>query len=62
MPYFDCKITLPPLYPRREAESREQFIEQLIEQYNCACGDLFKINIDDISEVFCEGEAAAPIK
>ena len=51
---FECKLTIPPIYPCREASSREEFIENLIWEYNGTCSDLFEIEAGDISEV--EGE------
>jgi predicted small metal-binding protein len=51
MKLFECEIELGSVYPVREAETKEEFIKNLIEEYNEKCFDLFEINEDMIKEV-----------
>ena len=48
---FECEIELGSVYPVREAKTKEEFIKNLIEEYNNKCFDLFEINEDMIKEV-----------
>ena len=48
---FECEIELGSVYPVREAESKEDFIKGLIEEYNEKCFGLFEINEDMIIDV-----------
>ena len=51
MKLFECEIELGSVYPVREAETKEEFIKNLIEEYNKKCFDLFEKHI-----VFCINE------
>ena len=48
---YECKIKIDDIFPNRQADNKEQFIENLIQEYNNACGHLFEINRNDISEI-----------
>ena len=54
---FECEIELGSVYPVREAESKEDFIKGLIEEYNEKCFALFEINEDMIIDVEEVGDA-----
>lgn len=54
---FECEIELGSVYPVREAESKEDFIKGLIEEYNEKCFGLFEINEDMIIDVEEVGDA-----
>ena len=47
---YECVINIK-LNPVREANSKEEFIENLIEEYNDQCFGLFDIDRSLISEV-----------
>ena len=47
---YECVINIK-VNPVREAESEEQFIENLIEEYNDHCFGLFDIDRSMITEV-----------
>jgi len=52
--HFECIINLEWVNPVRKAETKEQFINELIEEYNEKCFGLFEINrsmIRDIKEI-----------
>ena len=51
MKLFECEIELGSVYPVRKAETKEEFIKNLIEEYNEKCFDLFEINENMIKEV-----------
>ncbi len=51
MKIFECEIELGSVYPVREAETKEEFIKDLIEEYNNKCFGLFDINEDMIIDV-----------
>ena len=51
---FECKIELGCTNPVREAETVEEFVDNLVDEYNGICGELFTITssmITDIREV-----------
>ena len=52
---FECTIELGCTNPVREAETVEEFVENLVDEYNRICGELFKVTssmIKDIREVY----------
>ena len=53
MKTFECTIELGNVYPVRQANNKEEFVRELIKEYNNTCGDLFYIDqthIKDITE------------
>jgi len=51
---FECTIELGCINPVREAETVEEFVDNLVDEYNGICGELFTITssmITDIREV-----------
>ena len=50
MKRYECKITIT-LNPVREANSKKEFIENLLEEYNETCWELFTINKEDITGI-----------
>lgn len=40
---FECTIELGCTNPVREAETVEEFVDNLVDEYNGICGELFKI-------------------
>ena len=50
MALFDCIIKIQ-CNPARDADNRDEFIENIIAEYNEICGDLFEIDRDDITEI-----------
>lgn len=53
MKTFECTIELGTVYPVRQANNKEEFVRELIKEYNNTCGDLFHIDqtyIKDITE------------
>ena len=55
MKSYECKITIT-VNPVREANSKEEFIENLLEEYNDTCWELFTINREDIKGITEDGE------
>ena len=47
---YECVLNIK-LYPVRKANSKEEFIENLIEEYNDHCFGLFDIDRSMITEV-----------
>ena len=47
MQYYECTITIE-LNPCREANSKKEFIENIIEEYNSKCDGLFEISETDL--------------
>jgi predicted small metal-binding protein len=53
MKTFECTIELGTVYPVRQANDKQEFVRELVKEYNATCGYLFKINqthIKDITE------------
>jgi len=53
MKTFECTIKLGTVYPVRQANDKQEFVRELVKEYNATCGYLFKINqthIKDITE------------
>ena len=51
---FECTIELGCTNPVREAETVEEFVDNLVDEYNGICGELFTITssmIQNIKEV-----------
>ena len=53
MKTFECTIELGKVYPVRQANNKEEFVRELVKEYNATCGYLFHIDrthIKDITE------------
>ena len=53
MKTFECTIELGTVNPVRQANNKEEFVREIVKEYNATCGYLFKINqthIKDITE------------
>jgi hypothetical protein len=55
MATFECIINIQ-CNPVREADNAEEFIEDLIYEYNTQCEGLFEIDRDDITEISGDDE------
>ena len=55
MAVFECVINIQ-CNPVREAENVEEFIEDLIHEYNTQCEGLFEIDRDDITKISGDDE------
>ena len=51
MNLYECILNLGEVNPVREANSKEEFIENLLEEYNHKCDGLFDVQRQDISEI-----------
>ena len=51
MNLYECILDLGKVNPVREANSREEFIDNLLEEYNNKCDGLFDVQRQDISEI-----------
>ena len=51
MNLYECILDLGKVNPVREANSKEEFIENLLEEYNHKCDGLFDVRRQDISEI-----------
>tara|TARA_X000001036_G_scaffold414509_1_gene429793 strand:- start:2043 stop:2222 length:180 start_codon:yes stop_codon:yes gene_type:complete len=49
--WWECTIKIPTLYARRKARSKEEFIQNLLEEYNESCSHLFDVYESDLSEI-----------
>ena len=47
---YECVINLT-LYPVRQARSQEEFIENLIAEYNAKAGDLVTLSRSDLTNI-----------
>jgi len=47
---YECTVKIET-NPVREAVSRDDFINNLIKEYNATCGELFEINAYDLTEI-----------
>jgi len=52
---YACVINLK-LYPARQASSEEEFIANLLSEYNGVCGDLFDICEADLTGILSDEE------
>ena len=50
LPYYECVINLT-LYPVRQARNQEEFIENLIAEYNAKAGDLVTLSRSDLTNI-----------
>ena len=53
MKTFECIIELGTVNPVRQANNKEEFVREIVKEYNATCGYLFKIDrthIKDITE------------
>ena len=53
MKRFECVIDLPWVNPVREAHNKEEFIEDILTEYNNALNGLVEITRGNIREVKC---------
>jgi len=44
MKTFECIIELGTVNPVRQANNKEEFVREIVKEYNATCGYLFKIN------------------
>jgi hypothetical protein len=51
---YECVLNLGQLNPVRYANSKEEFIENLLQEYNYTYGDLFYITRSDITDISTE--------
>jgi len=51
MKRYECVLNIGKLYPVREANSKQEFIDNLIEEYNEKCFGLLDIRREDIKEI-----------
>jgi hypothetical protein len=56
MNLYECILDLGKVNPLREANSREEFIENLLNEYNYKCDGLFEVKRKDISEITSNNE------
>jgi len=61
MKTYECKITIT-VNPVREANSKEEFIENLLEEYNNICWELFTVYKEDITGITEDGEGVTDEK
>ena len=53
---YECILNLGETYPVREANSEEEFIANLLEEYNYKCDGLFDVRREDISKITSDDE------
>ena len=53
---YECILDLGKVNPVREAKNKEEFINNLLNEYNTACNGLFEIRREDISKITSDGE------
>jgi len=51
MKTFECTIELGTVNPVRQANNKEEFVREIVKEYNATCGYLFKINQTDIKDI-----------
>ena len=51
MNLYECILDLGKVNPVREANNREEFIDNLLEEYNNKCDGLFDVQREDISKI-----------
>jgi hypothetical protein len=59
---FECVLNIGKLYPVREANSKEEFIGNLITEYNEQCFGLLDIRGEDITEISSNKDDDEPIQ
>ena len=53
---YECILDLGKVNPVREANSKEEFINNLIDEYNYKCDGLFDVRRKDISKIISDDE------
>tara|TARA_R100001015_G_C4587760_1_gene143528 strand:- start:90 stop:302 length:213 start_codon:yes stop_codon:yes gene_type:complete len=53
---YECILNLGKVYPCRYAKSKEEFINNLLDEYNTACNGLFDVRREDISKITSDEE------
>ncbi len=51
MKTFECTIELGTVHPVRQANDKQEFVKELVKEYNATCGYLFKINQTHIKDI-----------
>ena len=51
MKTFECIIELGTVNPVRQANDKEEFVREIVKEYNATRGYLFKINQTDIKDI-----------
>jgi hypothetical protein len=51
MKLYECVIDISKLFPVREANTKQEFIDNLIKEYNEQCSGLLTIRREDIKEI-----------
>ena len=51
MKTFECIIELGTVNPVRQANNKEEFVREIVKEYNATCGYLFKINQTHIKDI-----------
>ncbi len=48
---FECIIELGTVNPVRKANNKQEFVKELVKEYNNTCGDLFEIDKSHIKNI-----------
>ena len=51
MKLYECVIDISKVFPVRKANTKQEFIDNLIEEYNEKCFGLLTIRREDIKEI-----------
>jgi len=51
MKTFECTIELGKVHPVRQANNKEEFVRELVKEYNSFCGVLFEIDESHIKDI-----------
>tara|TARA_R100001460_G_C3538328_1_gene174241 strand:+ start:1200 stop:1373 length:174 start_codon:yes stop_codon:yes gene_type:complete len=51
MKTFECIIELGTVNPVRQANNKEEFVRELVKEYNATCSYLFKIDQTQIRDI-----------
>jgi len=51
MKLFECIIELGTVNPVRKANNKQEFVKELVKEYNNTCGDLFEIDKSHIKSI-----------
>ena len=53
---YECILDLGKVYPVRESNNKEEFIKNLLDEYNYKCDGLFEVKREDISKITSDNE------
>lgn len=56
MKTYECILDLGKVYPVRESNNKEEFIKNLLNEYNYKCDGLFEVKREDISKITSDNE------